>query len=235
MKHRLGIQPYKRFSKAVFNLRKELRLKRYNSEDFYDLLINYGSQRKDYNFTRVINKHESISNASNKVKAFKIFKENNLRTLRFTTSIDEAKGFRFPVFCRQNYLMGGKGIKIAFTPEELILAHFYTEYINPIAEYRVNVFKDEVILWSKKEPKINANPYIRNNKHNYKFSKRFSECPPVLKDLCVNAVRVLGLDFGGVDVLFGEDNKYYLLEVNTAIGMDGSTIKLFADKIRGEL
>jgi D-alanine-D-alanine ligase-like ATP-grasp enzyme len=39
------------------------------------------------------------------------------------------------------------------------------------------------------------------------------------------AVNALGLDFGAVDIIYnGHEDKYYVLEVNTAPGMEGETM-----------
>lgn len=46
------------------------------------------------------------------------------------------------------------------------------------------------------------------------------------------AVASLGWDFGAVDVLKGEDGKYYLLEANSAPGLsDDATLKVYARRL----
>ena len=47
----------------------------------------------------------------------------------------------------------------------------------------------------------------------------------------VAAVRSLGLDFGAVDVV-ERQNKAYVLEVNTAPGLVGTTLEKYVDAIR---
>ena len=49
-----------------------------------------------------------------------------------------------------------------------------------------------------------------------------------VKKLAIKAVETLGLDFGAVDVLFYNE-KPYILEVNTAPGIEGSTLTNYAN------
>lgn len=46
--------------------------------------------------------------------------------------------------------------------------------------------------------------------------------PKELNTLCVKVSKVLNLDFCGIDVLFGEDNNYYICEVNSNAHFKGS-------------
>jgi glutathione synthase/RimK-type ligase-like ATP-grasp enzyme len=46
------------------------------------------------------------------------------------------------------------------------------------------------------------------------------------------AVSALGLDFGAVDIIWNErEDKCYVLEVNTAPGLQGSTLENYANAI----
>jgi D-alanine-D-alanine ligase-like ATP-grasp enzyme len=53
-----------------------------------------------------------------------------------------------------------------------------------------------------------------------------------LKDIAIGSVNILGLNFGAVDVIYNEkENKYYVLEVNTAPGLSGTTLEKYVDAI----
>ena len=230
--HRIGVKPYHRFSKSARALRRELNLARYNENHTYDYLFNWGSQRQDNNAKYTFNKESCIVNSSDKVKAFKLFEENSIRVPKWTTSMYEAKAFVFPVMCRVNRLRGGNGIHIAMSEEDLVSADFFTEFIQPKEEFRVQVFRDEVMAWSKKIPKGEySNKYIRNHDKGYKFSlgdnsRIFSK----LEEFSVGAVKALGLDYGAVDVVLGVNGRFYVLEVNTAVGMEGTILKAYTNK-----
>lgn len=234
MRHALGIKPYKRFSKSAKNLREMLGLSKYNPNHEYDLLINWGSQRNDSNARHTLNKEVCISNSSDKLKAFLLLERQGIRVPKHTTSKYDAEDFNYPVMCRINRLMGGAGIHIALTPDDLVRADFYVEYIKPQDEFRVHVYKDQILSWSKKVPKhINSNKYIRNHNKGYKFSlcenyRIYSK----LKEFAINSIKSLNLEFGAVDVVLGLNHKFYVLEVNTAIGIEGTVLRSYADKFR---
>jgi len=234
MRHKLGIKPYHQFSKSGRELRRSLGLARYNSNHTYDLLINWGSQRDDGNAVRTVNKEVCIKNSSDKLRAFSLLKESNIRVPKHTVSMYEAKDFNYPVLCRLNNLMGGNGIHVALTPNDLVKADFYVEYITPINEFRVHVFENEIIAWSKKIPKsVNSDKYIRNHAKGYKFSlcengRIYSK----LKEYAIESIKCLKLDFGAVDIILSENHKFFVLEVNTAIGVEGTVLRNYANKIK---
>jgi glutathione synthase/RimK-type ligase-like ATP-grasp enzyme len=56
-----------------------------------------------------------------------------------------------------------------------------------------------------------------------------------LREISSRAVDALGLDFGAVDILRGCDGRHYVLECNTAPGVEGEdrfAIRMLAQKIQ---
>ena len=50
--------------------------------------------------------------------------------------------------------------------------------------------------------------------------------------LAINAIRALHLDFGAVDIIYNErENQFYVLEVNTAPGLEGTTLQKYTESI----
>jgi D-alanine-D-alanine ligase-like ATP-grasp enzyme len=44
------------------------------------------------------------------------------------------------------------------------------------------------------------------------------------------AIKSLGLDFGAIDMIYNERrNQYYVLEVNTACGLTGTTLDKYVE------
>lgn len=112
-------------------------------------------------------------------------------------------------------------------------ATHFTEYIPFDREYRVHVFNGKSIRISEKDfgsPIISS---IRSRGNRFKVEVAFSMRKPThpvrrIRRAAKAAVKALGLDFGAVDVL-EKDGRAYVLEVNSAPGLGGSTPALYAD------
>lgn len=129
---------------------------------------------------------------------------------------DEIAGrFGFPVVIKPNSLSRGRNFALCRSKEEIsaALETIFTkdtnydfvalaqEYIKPKNEYRAVVFKNEIMLvyTVKKEIKDEA---IKDEIS--KFIKPIFE--------------VLPIGFAGLDIVVGEDNEKYLLEINAEPG-----------------
>lgn len=96
---------------------------------------------------------------------------------------------------------------------------FYTEYIPNTREYRIHVFQGEVIRIQGKYldfPDQHTNPYVKNHGQGYRFRAPDRQLNSDRLEAATAAVDALGLDFGAVDLLIGEDRLCYVLEVNSA-------------------
>jgi glutathione synthase/RimK-type ligase-like ATP-grasp enzyme len=47
-------------------------------------------------------------------------------------------------------------------------------------------------------------------------------------EAAINACKALGLDFGAVDLIQDIKGNYYVLEINTAPGLEGATVANYA-------
>lgn len=102
--------------------------------------------------------------------------------------------------------------------------HWY-EYVDPelsVKEFRVHVFRGHSIRMSMKDTV---------DFHDYTTVKPPEGFPKKrIRNAAKAAVAAVGLDFGVVDVLTTEDQRtVWVLEVNAAPGLGGSTPKLWAD------
>ncbi len=72
---------------------------------------------------------------------------------------------------------------------------------------------------------------IRSYANGFLFS-RYGIYPSEARDqLAVKAVAALGLDFGAVD-LIEDKGKFYVLEVNTAPGIEDEMVPIYAEAIK---
>lgn len=149
---------------------------------------------------------------------------------------------RFPLLGRKRSHVGGTDITLALQPEDVPLrvragAEFFTPYIPSVTEYRVYVYRSQhlgtyqkVLVRPQEYKKVG-----RNYKNGFAFQLVRSEAVPRdAVSLAGDAVKALELDFGAVDILQGKDRHFYVLEVNSAPGVEGEgrqVIQSLADKI----
>lgn len=138
---------------------------------------------------------------------------------------------RFPLLGRKRKHKGGTDIRVILQAEHLGWAQqagsqFWVEYIPFTHEYRVWIFRDrhlgtytKVMAYPEMFKKVGC-----NHKNGFAFKLVNSEfVPRPAVDAAILAVKSLKLDFGAVDIIQGKDGKFYVLEVNTAPGVENST------------
>lgn len=234
------IYPYKVGSSSVRELKKALGCKvlRLTPSKYKDspekIILNWGSSKCPYKLSKIVNKPENVAIASNKIESFKRL----TNTVPWTTNIEIAEGWITDeklVVCRtivSGY--GGKGIVLAESHDQLVAAPLYTQYVKKSAEYRVHVFCGKVIhVQEKRKRKGEAvNHKIRNHENGWVFCTNGVDILEEGKTAAVQAIEELGLDFGAVDLIYNKHHqKYYVLEVNTAPGLVGTTIQKYKEAI----
>ena len=121
----------------------------------------------------------------------------------------------------------GRGIVILTEDSHVPHLQLYTKGQLRAHEYRVHVAFGEVIDFSKKRRRDGgeSNPLIKNLDNGWVFCRTGISLPDDAGNQAIAAVRSLGLDFGAVDVLYRErENKAFVLEVNTAPGLEGTLL-----------
>lgn len=188
----------------------------------------------------ILNKPQAIRNASNKLKSFELFREDDVSIPPFFTSKEATLVYMgenagSDIVCRLK-LNGhsGDGIVICSNPEDLVDAPLYTAYIKKQEEYRYHVFMGQVVDIQRKARKrdvadADVNWKVRNLDGGFIFAREGVVESPVASEEAIKAVNALGLDFGAVDLIYNaREDKYYVLEVNTAPGLAGSTLEGYA-------
>lgn len=208
-------------------------------------IINWGLSRIPWlpsNHEPILNHPESVKASSNKLLSFRAFEDWGLEGSYppFTTSKEIAQSWSIvrKVVCR-TILTGssGDGIVIVKKGGEVVDAPLYTLYIEKKWEFRVHVFKGKVIHLQQKRRLSSdelekrgitlRNKYIRNLSNGYIFSSLIdmeSSTISEMEALAIKSMEALSLDFGGIDIVLTADLKPYLLEVNSAPGLEGATL-----------
>lgn len=184
----------------------------------------------------ILNKPQAIRNASNKLKSFELFQQAGVSIPQFFTSKEEAVAYiddahGNSIVCRTK-LNGhsGDGIVLSSSVDEIVDAPLYTAYVKKQEEYRYHVFMGQVVDIQRKARKRDVpddavNWKVRNLDGGFIFAREGVVASPVASEEAVKAVEALGLDFGAVDLIYNaREDKYYVLECNTAPGLAGTTL-----------
>ena len=76
---------------------------------------------------------------------------------------------------------------------------------------------------------------VRSNTRGWVFKRMdVNEVPDNIKEVAVNAVKALGLEFGAVDCGITNDNKCIVIEVNTGPALEGNMVDKFLNSLISE-
>jgi glutathione synthase/RimK-type ligase-like ATP-grasp enzyme len=244
------VYPYKMTSQSAKALANSLGCKRIKPDGkrmiAADVLINWGSsdiKRLLHEETLVLNLPESVNRAKNKLKTFDVLEDASIKIPYYTTDILKAKQWLADgeQVVERHTLTGhsGQGIRIVHHNEELDpKAKLYVKYIKKIDEYRLHVMGDEVFFVQRKARALDApddkvNWQVRNHANGFIYANQNVEVPDHVKDMAVESIESLGLDFGAVDIIYNKhSDMYYVLEVNTAPGLFGTTLEKYVEQFK---
>lgn len=261
----LYILPYKTGSRSASALAEATgarRIRRGNSRfvpSESKLVVNWGCSRVNApvvlrdTVENILNKPSQVSIASNKLRSFEAMAQNGAINIPdFTTDEHVAAAWLnlgdLVVGRQELSASGGAGIVLMEPLDHerqggdirgiVTRLPLYTRYIKKRDEYRVHVFRGEVIAVQRKARRLDVpdpevNWRIRNNAFGFTFARNEErELPEDLLQQALLAVEQLGLDFGAVDLIYNSHrNTSYVLEVNTACGLEGTTVQDYANAI----
>ncbi len=200
-----------------------------------DIVVNWGNSKLPRWSHEMFNKPVNVSYSVNKLACFNALNEAGISTVPFTTDKEVAKDYEMIVERHKLCSYGGDGIVIS-DYETVGNAPLYTELLTPATEYRVHVFKGEVIDYTKKIKRVEegiksriAGDFIKNSENGWEYI-RDVEPRPSVKELAIATIEALGLDFGAVDILRHE-RVNYVLEVGTASGLSPMGVKAYGEAI----
>lgn len=225
---------------------------RYRSREG-DVIINWGNPvytiggRVQY-----LNEPGAVRNAIDKRAAWALMREACVPTVEWTDVPQTARHWLEPGGTRvitRSTLRGSQGMGMEvysyegteWTKDYNVFIHadqtpVYVKVFgrNPqhVTEYRVHVVDGQVIDYVQKKRRSNyeqgINPYIRSWSNGWVFARTAVVLPAAVNEAAVASVEALGLDFGAVDVAANRDGGACVYEVNTAPGIEGSTVGAYA-------
>lgn len=216
------------------------------------VIINWGRGQElpiDTTGVQIVNQPEAVVNATNKLKCFKALRNaGNVSIPPFTTRRTEAEDWlrRGSVCFARTRLQGssGDGIVELETADDLGTVEEGTlivEYIKKKHEFRIHVGDGEIIDRQQKKKRRDVdlediNWRVRSHANGFVFVRQEVQVPKCVDEEALKAMEVIGLDFGAVDVIYNQhQKKAYVLEINTAPGIEGSTVLVYRDYFRRKL
>ena len=204
--------------------------------------------------SRVINEPAAVNTVSNKKTFFENleqFGDKAARVPAWTTSKREAKEWakeerraKYPFAFARTDLRGHSGAGIVELFEEkdvdrLKEGTLIVRYVPKKDEYRVHLSREGVFFVQKKVKRHDVdepNYRIRSHENGFNFAQGddyTGDCPVDVTTQAKLAFEQSGLDFGAVDVIYNRRlNEAYVLEINTAPGMEGqTTVRKYADAL----
>ena len=184
--------------------------------------------------------HLLYGDQRDKITQYKWFEAQGINALEYTTSHQTAVTWAnegSTVVCRKlTNASEGKGIVVAEKSSEIVVAPVYTKYKKKKKEFRVHIFKDQVVQVLEKRRKKDydgqADTKIRNTANGYVFCSGDVSEPVGLRDLALSASKVTNSDFKGVDIGYNEKkNELFVIEVNSAPGIEGSNVDKYVNTI----
>ncbi len=208
----------------------------------HKVVINWGSSTvpDEVRKCRIINPPEVVSLCSDKLKFFNKVSDELLPpwTTDFNTAVEWVAAGH--VVCARTILNGHSAAGLIIMekddPSTFVRAPLYTRYIPKKDEYRIHVVGNSVIDVQRKALKAEKansgeeiNWKVRNLDNGFIYQRENINVPDAVKDVATRAVKEVGLTFGAVDVVVNtKDQRPYVLEINSAPGITGTTVQNYA-------
>lgn len=254
------LNTYMKGSRGAFNLKAALvergsRVFITNRPPKYTtpLVVSWGNSAWDYDPApyRVVNPPATLHHMTNKLRFFNRTNGSDM-VPQWTTSHAEAEKWDGKIFVRHKLEgSGGVGIEVIDRKDEpgitLPKAPLYVKHFPKTHEYRVHVARGlhdlnftPILVQRKIFQKTPENPApkdwnVRNHSNGFIFVRNSEfPTPPIVANSAVNFMQRFfpELHFAALDVLYHSKSKQVaILEGNTAPGLEGGTIEVYADYI----
>jgi hypothetical protein len=249
---RVRVLPYRQGSKSAKNLAVTIGAKvlKLEGSKFFgkygDLIINWGRSRHHREGTfypsLLLNEPACVAHASNKLKFFQEIAIKGLTKYipKYYTDVRNIQDEDFPIVCR-TILTGNSGIGIVISAgrDTLVNAPLYVKYEKKRDEYRIHLGRlpngegTSIIAAQRKARRMdheNPNWQVRNHNNGFVFARNDVDTPQPCLDAARLCFEATELDFGAVDVIYNaKENRAYVLEINTAPGLEGQTVLDYAN------
>lgn len=213
-----------------------------------DILINWGCSeiRREIKWTKkCLNLPAAVRRASNKLITFTSL-QGEVPIPEWTDKAEVAQEWykNGDVVVARSVLNGhsGEGIVLIHrtTHEEWDEKHYplYTKYIPKQHEYRLHTSAEHGVFFIQRKARKKdiaddqVNWKIRNHSNGFIFAHQDVDVSEAMKDACVKACVKLGLNFAAFDVIQKKNGEFFILEANTACGLEGTTLEKYVEMFK---
>ena len=255
----LHIFAYNQASGGARNLAQALGIRRIKAENSQyrgspdKTVINWGASQLPPNVaaSNVLNRPAFVALNSNKLRFFQCMSNfDDVPLPEWTDSYHTAMDWLHggSDVCARYSLSGhsGEGLTIftadqyRATPYNVLdapRAPLYTKYIKKKAEYRVHFAMSQIIDIQRKirDPNRDVVDWrVRNHANGFIFARNGVEeaMPQSIITAAEAVIRATNLDFGAIDLIYNSQSGSYVLEINTAPGLEGQTVTSYAEAFR---
>jgi glutathione synthase/RimK-type ligase-like ATP-grasp enzyme len=209
-----------------------------------DILVNWGQTGETYDYKPTwINDPRAVRVATSKVGTYDVLRENEVPTCMYTTAAETAyrwieQGAKVLHRALDRGSQGRGITRVENSWDTTYVGGFYVQQFgdDDNVEYRVHVMDGEVIDTAQKRRRSRNNGYegrfdstIRSANNGWVFCREGVECAAGVNEAAIKAVEALGLDFGAVDIATNTAGGICVYEVNTAPGLEGTTLERYVD------
>lgn len=187
----------------------------------------------------IINAPEAVLSVADKLRFFRRVHEAGMdrRVPPWTDSREEAQRWVQDgrTVVARTVLRGHSGVGIRIISGDQLVpdAPLYVQYIKKIAEYRVHIVRGAIIDVQRKARRHDVaepNWQVRSHQNGFVFVREEARPPGSVLDAARDVFGCFDLDFGAIDVIWnGKEERAYVLEINTAPGLEGTTVQRYVD------
>jgi glutathione synthase/RimK-type ligase-like ATP-grasp enzyme len=220
-------------------LRESLKAKRKRTDRRArcDLLLRWGNTEEFSNLRkgRELNSIEAVKLATNKLEMLRTLAAAEIPVPLFGTELEGVDTFKDKH--GNLYIRNKRGVVRYANDFNPVSDSYYTKpVLYKRREYRVHVFMGKVIgIYEKvpfdSEPENRPKLFKSDTCRFIKSDPAISRVDPAAQEVCIRAVKALGLDFGGVDIIRDKDKNFFICEVNSSPGLNGMNIERWTKEI----
>ena len=191
--------------------------------------IRWGNSSLIENEGLVVNKASAVAWASNKAQMMHVFREAEIKTPQVHWPADFNS-----LSSSQMRFYRDRNDHVAYRSNHERGDRYAVDPINKVMELRIHVFDGSTVGVYEKIPNTPDEVIYKDANCRFRRVNTNDECQRDdiigARPLAVKAVKALGLVSGGVDVIKDIDGNWYVLEVNSAPGLNTPNVTRFVDR-----